>query len=114
LNAFIKHRVFTSCTHSTSQGSTGYQNVFTSFRCDSERWLELPIIPSGTNYHPDGRSLNYLCNELGGSVTVATCLQILEILEWCAKRCVDEPKCNGQLLTIVAKMKNLFFTFYFM
>ncbi len=56
----------------------------------------------------------YLCNKLCGSVAVAMYWQILDDAEWHTRRCADEPKCNSQLLTTVAQMKDFFFLLYIM
>jgi len=57
-------------------------------------------------------STYYLCNKLRGSVAVTTYPQILDDAEWHTRRCADEPKCNSQLLTTVAQMKDFFFPSY--
>jgi hypothetical protein len=40
--------------------------------------------------------------------------QILEKAEWSTRRHADEPKCNGQFLTVVTQMKPLLFLLYIM
>jgi hypothetical protein len=57
-------------------------------------------------------STYYLCNKPCGSVAVTTYPQILDDAEWHTRRCADEPKCNSQLLTTVAQMKDFFFLLY--
>jgi hypothetical protein len=49
---------------------------------------------------------NYLCTELGGSGAVHTYLQILDDTDRNSWRCADEPKSNGQFLTMVTHMKH--------
>jgi hypothetical protein len=57
-------------------------------------------------------SPHYLCNELGWSVAVTTYLQILGNVEWTPRSGANEPKRNGQFLTVVTQMKHLFLFLY--
>ncbi len=59
-------------------------------------------------------SPNYFWDELCGSVVIFTNLQIFSSSERTTRSCVDEPKCNGQFLTMVTQMKCLFFYFHIM
>jgi hypothetical protein len=77
--------------------------------------LSLPIITAGAKtVQKDGIDMhpycdccpNYLCTELGGSEAVHTHLQILDDTDRNSWRCADEPKCNGQFLTMVTLMKH--------
>jgi hypothetical protein len=52
-------------------------------------------------------------NKLGGRVPVATHPQVLGNAKWSTKRCAEEPKCNGEFLTVVTQMEHLIFFFFF-
>jgi hypothetical protein len=54
-------------------------------------------------------SPNYFWDELCGSVAIFTNPQIFSYPERSTRSHVDEPKCNGQFLTMVKQMKYLFF-----
>jgi len=43
------------------------------------------------------------------SVAVTTHLQVLKNLERCCRRCANEPKCIGHLLTVMTQSDNLLF-----
>jgi hypothetical protein len=51
-------------------------------------------------------SPNYLWNELHESLVIATNLYIFYYVNKNTDYFVDEPKCNGQFLTMVTQMKH--------
>ncbi len=86
------------------------------------RLLVSPIVHARTNTifkvmkvtgipHCDG-SPNYFWNELCGSMEIFANLHFLSYSKRITRSCVDEPKCNSQLLTMVTQMKCLFFFFH--
>jgi len=58
--------------------------------------------------------IEHFGNELCRSVVITTNMKMFENAKWCTKRCVNEPKCNSQVFTMVTQMKRLFFFLYIM